>query len=137
MKHIFCIFFGVLGGILSAIFGGVDNALITLLVFMAIDYITGVALSLVFKKSPKTLTGGYSSGMFVRGAVKKGLSLLIVIIAVRIDTTVGVNYFRDCTVFAICANELLSVIENLGPCGVPIPDIIKKGIDVLNKKIEP
>ena len=56
-KHIFCIFFGVLGGILSAIFGGFDNAMITLLVFMAIDYITGVALSLVFKKSPKTLTG--------------------------------------------------------------------------------
>ena len=137
MKHIFCIFFGVLGGILSAIFGGFDNAMITLLVFMAIDYITGVALSLVFKKSPKTLTGGYSSGMFVKGAVKKGLSLLIVIIAVRLDITVGVNYFRDCTVFAICANELLSIIENLGLCGVPIPDIIKKGVDVLNEKIEP
>ena len=137
MKHIFCIFFGVLGGILSAIFGGFDNAMITLLVFMAIDYITGVALSLVFKKSPKTTTGGYSSGMFVKGAVKKGLSLLIVIIAVRLDITVGVNYFRDCTVFAICANELLSIIENLGLCGVPIPDIIKKGIDVLNEKIEP
>ena len=137
MKHIFCIFFGVLGGILSAIFGGFDNAMITLLVFMAADYITGVALSLVFKKSPKTTTGGYSSGMFVKGAVKKGLSLLIVIVAVRLDTTVGVDYFRDCTVFAICANELLSIIENMGLCGVPIPDIIKKGIDVLNEKIEP
>ena len=111
--------------------------MITLLVFMAIDYITGVALSLVFKKSPKTLTGGYSSGIFVKGAVKKGLSLLIVIVAVRLDITVGVTYFRDCTVYAICANEFLSIIENLGLCGVPIPDIIKKGIDVLNEKIEP
>ena len=137
MKHIFCIFFGVLGGILSAMFGGFDDAMITLLIFLTIDFISGLITAGVFKKSNKTPTGGLSSSYGVKGLAKKGLELMIVVIAVRLDKTTGLNYFRDCTIFAICTNELISIIENLGLCGVPVPDVIKKAIDILNEKIEP
>ena len=96
-----------------------------------------IALFIIFKKSNKTPTGGLSSEYGVKGISKKGLELLVVVIAVRLDKITGLNYFRDCTIFAICTNELISIIENLGLCGVPVPDVIKKAIDILNEKIEP
>ena len=62
-----------LGGIFAAIFGGVDNLFIMLLAFMAIDYITGVLLAAVWKKSPKTETGALNSSVGFKGICKKHL----------------------------------------------------------------
>ena len=137
MKNILILLMGGVGGILSLIFGGLDDTMITLLIFLAIDLISGLITAGVFKKSNKTPTGGLSSEYGVKGISKKGLELLVVVIAVRLDKITGLNYFRDCTIFAICTNELISIIENLGLCGVPVPDVIKKAIDILNEKIEP
>lgn len=128
---------GGIGGMLSLMFGGLDDTMITLLIFLGIDLISGLITAGVFKKSNKTPTGGLSSEYGVKGISKKGLELLVVVIAVRLDIITGLNYFRDCTIFAICTNELISIIENLGLCGVPVPDAIKKAIDILNEKIEP
>ena len=137
MKNLFIILMGGVGAILSLMFGGLDDTMITLLIFLGIDLISGLITAGVFKKSNKTPTGGLSSEYGVKGISKKGLELLVVVIAVRLDIITGLNYFRDCTIFAICTNELISIIENLGLCGVPVPDAIKKAIDILNEKIEP
>ena len=137
MKNVLILLMGGVGGVLSLMFGGFDDAMITLLIFLTIDFISGLITAGVFKKSNKTPTGGLSSSYGVKGLAKKGLELMIVVIAVRLDKTTGLNYFRDCTVFAICTNELISIIENLGLCGVPVPNVIKKAIDVLNERIEP
>ena len=137
MKNLFIILMGGVGATLSLMFGGLDDTMITLLIFLGIDLISGLITAGVFKKSNKTPTGGLSSEYGVKGISKKGLELLVVVIAVRLDIITGLNYFRDCTIFAICTNELISIIENLGLCGVPVPDAIKKAIDILNEKIEP
>lgn len=54
MKEKICTVLGIIGGTISAAFGGWDAALITLMIFMAIDYITGLVVAGVFHKSPKT-----------------------------------------------------------------------------------
>ena len=62
------------------------------------------------------------------------MTLLFVWVAYRIDLTIGTNYIRDAVIIAFIANELISIVENAGLMGVPMPDVIVKAIDVLQKK---
>lgn len=67
---------------------------------------------------------------------RKGVSLLIVLVACRLDLIMGSSFIRDATVVAFVANETISIIENAGLMGVPIPEIIVKSIEVLKNKAE-
>ena len=62
------------------------------------------------------------------------MTLLFVLIAYRLDMMIETNYIRDAVIIAFCANELISITENAGLMGVPIPEVISKAIDVLQKK---
>lgn len=125
---------GICGSTIAGAFGGWDKGLITLVTFMAIDYITGLMLAGVFKKSKKSKNGGLESKVGFKGLCKKCTVLLFVLIAHRLDFMLGANYIRDAVIIAFIANETVSVVENAGLMGVPIPAIITKAIDVLNKK---
>ena len=127
---------GVVGGIISTIFGGWDTALTTLVTFMAIDYITGLMLAGIFKKSRKSENGALESRIGWKGLCRKGVTLLIVLVAVRLDMAVGTTFIKDATVIAFATNEALSIIENAGLMGVPIPAPIKRAIEVLKAKSE-
>jgi len=123
---------GIAGGFISTLLGGWDTALQTLVIFMTVDYITGLIVAGVFKKSKKTESGGLDSKAGWKGLGKKGVILLVVLVATRLDILTGSGFFRDAAVIAYCANELLSIVENVGLMGVYIPEPIKKGIDALN-----
>ena len=69
-----------------------------------------------------------------KGLVRKGMTLLIVLIACRLDVMLGVNYIRDAVVIAFVVNETLSIVENAGLMGVPIPAAITKAIEMLRDK---
>lgn len=127
---------GVVGGIISTLFGGWDNSLTTLIIFMAIDYLTGLLVAGVFKASEKTETGALESRAGFKGLCRKGVTLFIVLVACRLDLTIGTNFVRDATVIAFIANETISIIENAGLMGVPIPKVIINAIDVLKSKAE-
>lgn len=127
---------GVIGGIISALFGGWDSAMTTLVIFMAIDYITGLIVAGVFKKSGKSETGALESRAGWKGLCKKGLTLLIVLAAVRLDMLSGTEFLKDATIIALITNETLSIMENAGLMGVKWPPIISNAIDVLKKKGE-
>ena len=101
---------------------------------MTIDYISGLIVAGVFHKSPKTDTGSLESGTGWKGLCRKVMTLLFVWVAYRIDLTIGTNYIRDAVIIAFIANELISIVENAGLMGVPMPDVIVKAIDVLQKK---
>ena len=62
------------------------------------------------------------------------MTLLIVLVAVRLDLAMGTTVIKDAVVIAYIVNEALSIIENAGLMGLPIPNVIKKAIDVLQKK---
>ena len=76
---------GAVGGIISSLFGGWDSALTTLVIFMVIDYITGMLVAGVFKKSKKSQNGALESRAGWMGLCRKGMTLLIVLIAVQLD----------------------------------------------------
>ena len=134
MKYTFSAVVGIIGGALTALLGGWDLAIQTLLIFMAIDYITGLMIAGIFHKSPKTKSGSLSSLIGWKGLCRKGMVLLIVSVAVRLDMLVGTDFIRDAVVIAYCTNEAISIIENAGIIGIPIPKPILNAIDTLKNK---
>ena len=134
MKQGICTAIGAVGSYIASLFGGWSTGLVTLLIFMAVDYISGLIVAGVFKASKKTETGALQSNTCFKGLCKKGMILLVVLVAYRLDVTIGTNYFCDGAVIAFICNETLSIIENAGLMGIPIPNIIKKAIDILQQK---
>lgn len=133
-KQMICTAAGAVGGFIASAFGGFDAAMITLLIFMTADYITGLLVAGVFHASPKSETGALESKAGFKGLVRKGMTLLFVLIACRLDMILGVNYIRDAVCIAFIVNELISIVENGGLMGVPIPEPIMDAIEVLKKK---
>ncbi len=136
MKQGICTFIGLLGSAIATAFGGWDTGLITLLIFMGIDYLSGLIVAGVFKSSPKTSTGALESRAGWKGLCRKCMTLLFVLIAYRLDLVIGVNYIRDAVIIGFLANELISIVENAGLMGIPLPEVIMKAIDVLQGKVD-
>lgn len=133
---VFCAAVGVAGSIIASLFGGFDGALMTLLIFMGIDYITGLIVAGVFRTSEKTKNGALESRAGWKGLCRKGGTLLVVLVACRLDMLTGTNFIRDGTVIAFVVNEALSIIENTGLMGVPIPGVITRAIEVLKDEAD-
>ena len=125
---------GVFGGIIAELFGGWDSDITTLIIFIVVDYIMGIIVAAVFKRSDKSDSGALSSRSAWTGLVRKFVTLLIVLIAYRLDVLLGTQYIRTAAVIGFCSSELVSIVENAGLMGVPLPPIIKKAIDVLKNK---
>lgn len=136
MKEMICTTTGVIGSVVASLFGGWDTGLTTLLLFMALDYVTGLIVAGVFKNSPKTTTGALESSTGWKGLCRKGVMLVFVLVAYRLDLTIGTSYIRDCLIIAFIANETISLVENAGLMGVPLPTVITRAIDILQKKTE-
>lgn len=133
-KNILISIIGVIGSAIASAFGGWTTGLTTLVIFMAIDYVTGLIVAGVFHKSTKTETGTLESRAGFKGLCRKGAMLLVVLVAYRLDLAVGTAYIKDAVIIAFIANEAISIIENAGLMGVPMNDTIKNAIDVLQKK---
>ena len=134
LKTMICTGIGVVGSTVAAAFGGWDAAMITLISMMVIDYLTGVLVAGVFHNSPKTENGTLESKAGWKGLCRKGMTLLIVLVAARLDIILGTDFIRDAVIIGYIANETISIIENAGLMGVPIPEAIKKAIEVLQQK---
>lgn len=136
MKNAICAGIGMLGSLVASLFGGWTASLTTLLIFMAIDYLTGLICAGVFHASQKTESGALESRAGWKGLCRKGTTLLFVLIGYRLDLAIGTSYIRDAICIAFIANELISIVENAGLMGLPIPTVLTKAIDVLKQKGE-
>ena len=136
MKEHLCTAVGLIGGAIASLYGGWDAALQTLIICMAVDYITGLIVAGVFHASPKTKTGTLESRAGWKGLCRKGMSLLIVLVACRLDAVMGSSFVRDAVVIGFIANETLSIIENAGLMGVPIPKALARAVDILKQRAE-
>lgn len=132
-KNILISIVGIIGSAIASAFGGWTTGLTTLVIFMAIDYITGLIVAGVFHKSTKTETGTLESRAGFKGLCRKGAMLLVVLVGYRLDLAVGTAYIKDAVIIAFMANEAISIIENAGLMGVPMNDTIKNAIDILQK----
>ena len=133
MKQVICTVIGLVGSAFSWAFGGWDGALAALVVCMAVDYLSGSIVALVFHNSRKTESGAYNSTYGLKGLCKKGLMLLFVTVAVQADRLLGVDYVRSAVCIGFCANEILSIAENLGLAGIPMPEAVMKALEQLQK----
>ena len=134
MKNTICTVLGVAGSCLASLFGGWTASLTTLLIFMGIDYVSGLVVAGVFHNSPKTETGALESRAGWKGLIRKFMILLFVLIGYRLDVAMGLAYIKDAVCIAFMANELLSIVENAGLMGLPIPAVVTNAIDILKKK---
>lgn len=134
MKETICTIVGVVGSFIAGLFGGWDASIRALLLFMAIDFLTGLILAGVFRKSPKTASGGLQSKIGWKGVSRKCVTLLLVLISAQLDLILGTTYIRDAVCIAFTVNELISIFENAGLMGIPMPAALKKAIDLLQSK---
>lgn len=130
------ILMGGFGSIMCFIFGPWTTAFQLLLVFMGIDYVTGILCAAIFHNSPKTNHGGLSSSVGLKGIIRKVLILIMVAIAHLLDTLSGTNFLRDAVIITYICNESISILENMGEIGIPIPKKIKDAIEILRRDDE-
>ena len=134
MKNLFCSIIGAVGSGIAYLLGGWNEALVTLLIFMGIDYISGLIVAGVFHKSKKTENGALESKASFKGLCKKGMILFFVIIGARLDLVTGSDFIKNAVCISFMVNELISITENAGLMGLPIPKVVTNAIEVLKNK---
>lgn len=119
------------GGFVGYFFGGWSPILGILLTFVILDYVSGMAAGFV--------EGKLSSRIGFKAIPKKVMIFVIVGVAHLIDQALGdgsTHLFRDAAIFFYLSNELLSIIENSGRIGLPVPEPMQQAVSVLKGKSE-
>lgn len=122
---------GVICSVIAQAYGGWSEGMTALVVFMIIDYITGLLVAGVFHASNKTENGGLESRAGWKGIIRKVTTLAIVLVAAYVDRVMGMTFVRDAVVIGFLANEAISIIENAGLMGLPLPKAVVNMIDLL------
>lgn len=138
MRHqeTICAGIGIIGAFIASMYGGWTQGMTTLLMFMAIDYIMGLLVAGIWHKSKKTEDGRLESRAGWKGLVRKGVTMLIVLVAARLDMTINTTMIRDTAVIGFIANEGISIIENAGLMGIPLPAVIVNALEVLKRQAD-
>lgn len=121
-----------LGLLFDKIVGGFDYSFKALLLLMLIDYLSGMITALLHK-SPKTKEGGLSSRVGFQGIFKKVLMLMLVIAGQTLDVLLNMDVLRLGVIYAFIGNETISLIENAVYLNIPIPNVIRKAVDMLDE----
>ncbi|MGG4035002.1 phage holin family protein [Paenibacillus cisolokensis] len=120
----------LVGSIITFSFGVWPETLTFLLVAMGVDYVTGIAASLKEKKGLSSLTGAW-------GLARKGLTLLVIMLTHRIDVLLGTEGMAmGAAIYFYIANELISIVENYGRLGLPLPDSLRRSIALLKDRTD-
>lgn len=126
---VYKLFAATLGACVGYLFGGWSELLGILLAFVVMDYVTGVLAA--------SKEGTLRSAVGFKRIPKKIMIFVLVAVGHLIDRAVGTNgLFRDATIFFYLANELLSIVENAGRMGLPVPEQIQQAVEVLKGKSE-
>jgi len=125
------------GGAIAGIFGEWSILMTILAAAMVLDYISGVLVA-AFGKSLKSEGGHLDSKVGFIGLVKKALIIMIVLLATLLDKALGAEamVFQTATVCYYIANEGISVVENAGLMGLPVPDVVKRALEQMKEKKE-
>lgn len=137
VKAIVLTTFGAVGSfIINVLLGGWTEDLLTLIILMGADFVMGLLIAAVWKRSGKSESGALNSISAWKGLIRKGCSLLVVMVAYRLDVTLGVSYIKTAVIMAFIANEGISIVENYGIMGGPMPKVLKRALEVLQEKAD-
>lgn len=125
----------LVAGAVSGLFGGFDTIMWVLVGFMALDYLSGLIVAWM-GRSRKTETGHLDSKVGAQGIAKKGLMLLVVLVAALLDRAMdaGTSVFRNAVIWFYLANEGLSILENMSLAGVPFPQRVQQALEQLRDR---
>ena len=123
-----------LGTFVANALGGWDAALQVLIGLMAADYVTGLIVAGVFKRSGKSETGALESRAGFKGIVRKCMILMLVWVTTMLDCLTGAAYIRTAVCLFFIGNEGLSILENTALMGVPYPAFIKNALEAMRDK---
>ena len=126
-----CASAGIGGAIISTLFGGWSGSMTTLCIFMGIDYLTGLVCAVIFKKSKKSESGGLESGAAWKGLCKKCVTLLLVLMAYRLDVEAKTEFIKDAVCIAFIVSEGISILENAVLMGLIVPKPLRDALDML------
>lgn len=109
--------------VFSYLMGGIDALLTALMILIVLDYITGLLKALYNKELSSTI--GY------KGIIKKICIFIIIAVSVLIETNFNINGIRNLTITFFAVNEALSLLENVGAMGIPLPKQLKEALSQL------
>lgn len=136
LKFFYNYLIGLAGSLLITVYGGWTSGLSTLLTFVAIDFILGIIVSCLFKKSRKTKNGKFDYTIGIKGIIKKIMIFVFIAIARRLDLLLDTTFIMNSSIIAFTLNELLSIIQNSAKMGFDVPKIFDKAIELLKQKME-
>lgn len=127
----------IAGGVIAGIFGEWSALMTILAAIMVLDYVSGVLVAIA-GKSLKTEGGHLDSKVGFKGLAKKAFIIMIVLLATLLDRAIGAEamVFQTATVCYYIANEGISVVENAGLMGLPVPGVVKKALEQMREKGE-
>lgn len=125
---------GILMAGFSLLVGGWDHMTQCLFILIAVDIVIGIVDAIVFHATK--YGSGFSSNGLLQGAVRKGLMLIVVVVATQADKILNVDYLRTVSVAYLCATECVSILENLAKSGVPFPKKLKTMLVATKEEID-
>lgn len=134
MKETVCTSIGLMGSMIASLIGGWDAPMKALIICMIVDYISGIVVAGVFHASKKSENGALKSSSGLKGLCRKCMILFIIIIMAQVGKVANIDYLRNAAIIGFIANEIISIVENAGLMGVPLPKVVYKAIDILNDK---
>lgn len=111
---------GTIGGFAVSLLGGWDKLIMALIILMCLDYVTGLIKAYYNKE--------LSSQIGFKGLTKKVLILVIVAVSVVAEDMLGIPAIREIVIMFFAVNEALSILENAGAMGLPLPDKLKQAL---------
>ena len=134
MKEAVCTSIGLVGSMIASLIGGWDAPMQVLIICMIVDYISGIVVAGVFHASKKSENGALKSSSGLKGLCRKCMILFIIVIMAQVGKVANIDYLRNAAIIGFIANEIISIVENAGLMGVPLPKIVYKAIDILTEK---
>ena len=132
IKNYVLVSLGIVGAFIAEAFGGWDLSVQTLVIFITVDFTLGLLIAAVWGKSSKTETGKIDSRACWQGLIRKGGIFLVVLIAARLDLVMQTDGFvRTAVIMYFIGNEGISIVENLGTMGVPLPNWLRHRFEAL------
>lgn len=128
---------GLLGGFVTMFWGGWSQGLTALVFIMAADYVTGLLVAGVFKKSKKTDSGGLESKAGLKGLIRKVSIIILIGLIHMVEGSIGIDFLMNGCIIGFMLNELISLVENFGLMGIPMPAAVTRAIDILTTKANP
>lgn len=125
---------GLVSALIGVLLGEISSSMLVLFILMGMDVLTGIVDAVVFGKSK--YSNKVSSDALYKGAFRKGMEICLIVFATQLDKVLSSTYCATAVIYYLIATEGISIIENMGRAGVPIPKFLRDILDVMQDEYD-